>query len=670
MSDGIEQRVEDLRRQINYHDYRYYVLDDPVITDYEYDQLMNELKELEASNPELLTDDSPTQRVGGSPRTGFSTVDHPVRMLSLENSYSVEELRSFDSRVRRALTLSEPARYVAEPKIDGLAVSLRYERGRLVLGATRGDGSVGEDITANLRTIRSIPLRLVGDSDLDLIVRGEVYMPLREFQRLNEAREERGEERFANPRNAAAGSLRQLDPRVTASRQLSFFAYTLIEADRYGITSHGDALELLSKLGFPVNDHIQVCNGIDEAIDYCSRLQSMRSKLPYDIDGAVIKVDSLQAQSQLSHTVKNPRWAIAYKFAPEQMKTRLKEIKVQVGRTGVLTPLAVLEPVRLAGSVVSRASLHNEDIIRQKDVRIGDTVLIQKAGDVIPDVIGPVVDERDGSEVEFTMPNTCPECGEPVLRPAGEVAVRCQNTNCSAQIRERLIHFASRDAMDIVGLGPAIVGQLLASQLVKSPADLYGLTVEDLLSLDRIGDRSAANLVRAIEDSKKVSFARVLYALGIRHVGSRVAEILTEHFQDLISLMTADQNTLASINEIGPKIAESVWSYFQIESNRNMVLRLRDAGVTMRSESKQESAEREGVTNRSFVFTGALDRMTRDEAAALVRSLGGKTTSSVSSNTDYVVVGSEPGSKYQKAVRLGVRVLNEKEFLDLVGVSN
>jgi len=668
--DSIRQRVEELRRQINYHDYRYYVLDDPVITDYEYDQLMQELKRLEEEHPELVTDDSPTQRVGGSPRAGFSTVIHQVRMLSLENSYSVDELRSFDNRVRRTLAASHPVQYVAEPKIDGLAVSLIYERGRFVLGATRGDGNTGEDITANLRTIRSIPLRLAGDREIDLVVRGEVYMPLKGFRRLNEEREERGEEPFANPRNAAAGSVRQLDPRVTAARPLSFFAYTLVDAENYGISLHSEALAFLRELGFPVNNHIKICNGVDEAVEYCNWLRSVRNELPYDIDGAVIKVDSLQAQSELSYTTKSPRWAIAFKFAPEQMKTKLKDIQVQVGRTGVLTPLAILEPVRLAGSVVSRASLHNEDIIRQKDIRIGDTVLVQKAGDVIPEVIGPVVEERDGSEIQFVMPKRCPACNEPVFRPEGEVAVRCQNINCPAQIRERLIHFASRDAMDIDGLGPAIIAQLLESKLVRSPADLYKLTVDDLIGLERMGSKSAENLIKAIESSKSVPFARVVYALGIRHVGSRVAEILTEHFPDIDSLMSADQAELASVNEIGEKIAESVWSFFRVESNREMVLRLRDAGVTMKSGPKKVQAGREGVTNKSFVFTGALGHMTRDEAEALVRSLGGKTTSSVSSKTDYVVVGKDPGSKYQKALQLGIKVLNEEEFLDLVGVSH
>ena len=668
MDDSIRDRVEDLRRQINYHDYRYYVLDDPVITDYEYDQLMRELKELEEKYPELVTDDSPTQRVGGRPRTGFSTVEHPVRMFSLENSYSVEELRSFDGRVRRALGVSGPVQYVAEPKIDGLAVSLRYEQGRFVQGATRGDGLVGEDITANLKTIRSIPLRLASGSDANLTVRGEVYVPLEEFQKLNAEREERGEKPFANPRNAAAGSLRQLDPRVTASRRLSFFAYTLVDAENLGIELHSEALEFLKDAGFPVNQHTRSCQGIDEAVEYCTHLQSIRNELPYDIDGAVIKVDSLTSQSQLSYTAKSPRWAIAFKFAPEQVKTRLERIDVQVGRTGVLTPLAILEPVRLAGSVVSRASLHNEDVIRQKDIRIGDIVVVRKAGDVIPDVVRPVVEERDGTETEFSMPDKCPACNEPVFRSVGEVAVRCQNAKCPAQIRERLIHFASRDAMNIEGLGPAIVGQLLESNLVESPADLYELTISDVLGLDRMREKSAHNLIRAIENSKTVPFSRVVYALGIRHVGSRVAEILTEHFADLDSLMVADQGALAKIDDIGPKIAESVWSFFQVESNRDTVLRLRDAGVNMRSEPEEKREEREGVANKSFVFTGALERMTRDEAAALVRSLGGRTTSSVSSSTDYVVVGKDPGSKYQKAVQLGVKILNEQEFLDLIGI--
>lgn len=667
MDDSVRRRAEDLRRQINYHDYRYYVLDDPVITDYEYDQLMRELRAIEQEHPELLTSDSPTQRVGGAPRSGFSTVEHKARMLSLDNSYSVDELRAFDARVRKALTAEGPIRYVSEPKIDGLAVSLRYEGGRFVLGATRGDGRVGEDITQNLRTIRSIPLRLAGDRNMDIEVRGEVYMPISGFLRLNADRRERGEEPFANPRNAAAGSLRQLDPNVTASRPLSFFAYALVDAEGHGLTLHSQALELLRDFGFPVNGLIEVCTGIDQAIDFCSRLQSRRGELAYEIDGAVIKVDSLSSQRELAQTTKSPRWAIAYKYAPTEATTKLRQIEVQVGRTGVLTPLAILEPVQLAGSVVSKASLHNEDIIKQKDIRIGDTVVVHKAGDVIPEVIGPVVDARDGTEAEFTMPSRCPACDQPVTRSEGEVAVRCLNVECPAQVRERLIHFASRDAMDIDGLGPAIVNQLVESGLVESPPDLYQLTETRLADLERMGEKSAENLVRALEQSKSVPFARVIYALGIRHVGARVAQILAAHFSDIGQIMEADKTALASIDEIGPTIAESIWSYFQVRSNREMVQRLRDAGLTMSSNESSPQEDREGVTGKSFVFTGALERLTRDEAMSLVQSLGGKAVSSVSSKTDYVVVGAEPGSKYEKALRLGVRVLTESEFMELIG---
>ena len=667
MDDRVRLRADELRRKIHYHDHRYYVLDDPVISDYEYDMLVQELKAIEAQYPELVTPDSPTQRVGGSPQSGFSTVEHSVPMLSLDNSYSISELESFDMRVRKGLGTDRTVRYVSEPKIDGLAVTLRYERGVFVLGATRGDGRVGENITANLKTIKSIPLRLAEGNDIDVEVRGEVYMPLDGFRRLNAERSERGETVFANPRNAAAGSLRQLDPSITASRPLSFFAYALVGAERLGAKCHHEALEILKKLGFKVNDRIRICEGIGEAIRYCNLLDSERDHLPYEIDGVVIKVDSLESQSALAFTAKSPRWAVAYKFAPRQAKTKLKTIDVQVGRTGVLTPLAILEPVVLAGSVVSRAYLHNEDIIRQKDIRIGDTVIVQKAGDVIPEVVGPVVEERNGSEHEFVMPSQCPECKQPVFRPEGEVAVRCQNAECPAQIRERLIHFASRDAMDIEGLGPAVAAQLIESGLVISPPDLYELTPERVAGLDRMGMKSAQNLVSAIEASKSVPFYRVVYALGIRHVGVRVAETLTDRFPSLEALMNATKDELASIDEIGPVIADSVWSYFGVRANREMALRLQELGVTMAAEAAVPAAEKEGVTNKTFVFTGTLQAMTRDDASALVKSFGGKVSSTVSSKTDYVVVGSEPGSKYDKAVKLGVTVLSEQEFMALIG---
>jgi DNA ligase (NAD+) len=667
VDDRVRQRAEELRREIHYHDYRYYVLDDPVISDYEYDLLMQELKAIEAQYPELVTPDSPTQRAGGSPQSGFSTVEHSVPMLSLDNSYSLSELEGFDLRVRKALGVDGTVRYVAEPKIDGLAVSLRYEKGRFVLGATRGDGRVGENITSNLKTIKSIPLRLAEGREIDVEVRGEVYMPLDGFRRLNAERRERGEAVFANPRNAAAGSVRQLDPGVTASRPLSFFAYALVGAERLGANHHHEALEMLKSLGFRVNDGIQICEGIGEAIRYCSRLDSKRDDLPYEIDGVVIKVDSLESQRALAFTSKSPRWAVAYKFAPKQAKTKVIRIEVQVGRTGVLTPLAILEPVELAGSVVSRASLHNEDIIRQKDIRIGDMVIVQKAGDVIPEIVRPVVEERDGSELEFEMPSLCPECRQPVFRPDGEVAVRCQDAECPAQIRERLIHFASRDAMDIEGLGPAVAAQLIESGMVVSPPDLYELTAERMAGLDRMGTKSAQNLVNAIEASKAVPFNRVVYALGIRHVGVRVAETLTGRFPSLEALMSADKEEIAGIDEIGPVIAESVWSYFRVPANREMVLRLQELGVTMSAQAGLPAAEKDGVTDRTFVFTGALETLTRDEASALVKRFGGKVSTSVSSKTDYVVAGSEPGSKYDKAIRLGVTVLSEREFMALIG---
>ncbi len=656
------KRAEELRREIEYHNYRYYVLDAPEITDAQYDRLMRELLAIEKQYPELVVPDSPTQRVGGKPREGFLAVAHRTPMLSLANAFGEEELRDFDRRVRSALP-AEKVEYVVELKIDGVAVSLWYENGSFIRGATRGDGEVGEDITPNLKTIPALPLRLTRSVPA-LEVRGEVYMPKEDFLKLNESREEAGETPFANPRNAAAGSLRQLDPAVTAARKLRIFVYGLGYYEGEEITEHAQSLKWLMELGFPVNQHFRVFAGIDGVINYCQKWQQERFNLPYATDGMVIKVNSLAQQERLGATLKSPRWAVAYKFPAEEAKTVVKDIILRVGRTGVLTPTAILEPVQLAGTTVTRATLHNEDMIKEKDVRIGDTVLVHKAGDVIPEVISVIKEARTGAEKVFTWPRHCPECGSAVVRPAGEAAVRCPNVACPARLREGLIHFVSRSAMDIMGLGPAILGQLLARGLVRDPADLYKLRYEDLVDLERMGPKSAQNLLAAIAKSKDNPLHRLLFALGIRHVGERAAKILAQRFGSMERLSRARPEELVEIPEIGPKIAESVVAFFAEEKNRELIKKLAEAGVNMREE--KPAGEEKPFAGKLFVLTGALRRYTRQQAEELIESLGGRVTSSVSKKTDYVVVGEDPGSKYEKALALGVPVLREEEFMGLV----
>jgi DNA ligase (NAD+) len=658
-------RVRALREQIEYHNYRYYVLDEPVISDAEYDRLMRELQTLEREFPELVTPDSPTQRVGGEPRPGFATVRHFTPMLSLANAFDEESLRDFDRRVRE-LVGGESVEYVVEPKIDGLAVSLYYENGLLVWGATRGDGEVGEDITPNLKTIRSIPLRLRTPNVTRVEVRGEAYMPKAAFAELNAAREEAGEPPFANPRNAAAGSLRQLDPRVTASRQLNIYVYGLglVEGGRAPAT-HAEALAWLREAGFRVNPGHRVCRNIEEALACCREWEGKRFDLPYVIDGMVIKVNSLDQQRRLGATLKSPRWAVAYKFPPEQAVTVIEDIIVRVGRTGVLTPTALFRPVRLAGTTVSRATLHNEDLIREKDVRIGDHVVVQKAGDVIPEVVRVLPERRTGRERPYTLPRRCPACGAHTVRLEGEVAWRCPNMACPAQLHERLIHFASRNAMDIAGLGPKIIAQLLERGLVRNVADLYNLRYEDLVNLERLGPKSAQNLLRAIAETRDRPLAQLIFGLGIRHVGERAARVLAERFGSLEGLMAATEEELQEIPEIGPKIAASVVAFFAAEENREIVRRLERAGVRTREEVRVRGDL--PLAGKTFVLTGALERFTRQEAERLITELGGRVASSVSRKTDYVVVGENPGSKYERAAALGVPILNEEEFLALVG---
>ncbi len=664
--DAARARAEELRREIERHDYLYYVLDRPEITDAEYDRLMRELEEIERRYPSLVVPYSPTQRVGGRPREGFATARHLVPMLSLANAFDEGELLDFDRRVRQALP-GEEVRYVVELKVDGLAVSLTYEDGVLVRGATRGDGEVGEDITENLKTVRTIPLRLKDPVPL-LEVRGEAYMPKEAFLRLNESREEAGEQVFANPRNAAAGSLRQLDPRVTASRQLGFFAYGVGRCEGVELATQSGLLAYLSGAGFKVSDGYRLFEDMEGVIGYCRHWRERRFELPYAVDGLVVKVDSLSQQERLGATMKSPRWAIAYKFPPEQAVTRVKEIFVRVGRTGVLTPTAELEPVRLAGTTVSRATLHNEDIIREKDIRVGDLVVVQKAGDIIPEVVAPLREKRTGRETVWSMPKTCPSCGSPVKREAGEAAYRCSGLSCPARLHENLVHYASRSAMDIAGLGPATVAQLLANNLVRDPADLYTLRQEDLERLERMGPKSAANLLRAIEESKCRPLSRLIFALGIRHVGERAARILAGHFGSLDALMAAREEELVQIPEIGPKIAASVVNFFASDQNRAVIDKLVRAGVNPAEAVTGAGRGPKPLAGKVFVLTGTLSGFTREEAKELIESLGGRVASSVSRSTDYVVAGEKPGSKLDKALSLGIPVLDEESFKKLCGL--
>lgn len=655
-----------LRKEIDYHSHCYYVLDAPEISDAAFDGLLRRLKALEAAYPELATPDSPTMRVGGVPAEGFGRVAHLVPMLSLGNAFSPDELRAFDARVRSGLG-DAPVEYVVELKIDGLAVNLLYEQGRLVRAATRGDGKVGEDVTANVRTIRSVPLTLragAGEAPERLEARGEVFMSRREFERLNQRREAAGEQLFANPRNAAAGSLRQLDPRVTAERALDMFVYGMGERAGVAVETHAGMLEFLRGLGLKVNPAYRVFDNIEAVAAYCESWSERRAELPYDTDGLVIKLNSITGQEALGFTAKEPRWAIAYKFPAEQAVTEVEDIFIRVGRTGVLTPTAILRPVRLAGSTVSRATLHNEDYIRDKDIRIGDTVTIHKAGEIIPEVVAVVPGRRTGGEREFAMPGVCPECGGAVVRQSGEAAHKCTNPSCPALLREGLIHFVSRDAMNIEGLGPAVITALLEAGLVEDAAGLYTLRREDLLTLERMGDKSAANVLDAVAGSREAGLARLLFGLGIRYVGVKAAGIIARHFGDIDKVAAASAEELTALDEIGPRIAESVVAYFAAPDNLALIDRLRAAGVKLTEERPPDSGPRP-FAGKTFVLTGTLEKMTRAEATAFIEGLGGKVSGSVSKKTDYVLAGSDAGSKLDKARALGVAVLDEAELADL-----
>lgn len=660
-----EARINELRNAINFHNKQYYVYDDPVISDAEYDKLMQELITIENNFPELISPDSPTQRVGGEPLPAFTQVTHREPMQSLSDAFNEAELRDFHRRVTDAV--GSDVEYVVELKIDGLAISLTYENGYLVTAATRGDGIVGEDVTQNVRTIKSVPLHIKfpkGMAPSVIEIRGEVYLPKEGFNRLNEEREDLELPPFANPRNAAAGSLRQLDPKVTAKRPLATFMYALGYCEGLEFETHYEVLEFYKKCGLCVNPNIVLLNNFDDVIDYCMSWREKRDSLPYEIDGIVIKVNSLKQQRLLGSTAKSPRWAIAYKFPAEQKTTIVRDIIVRVGRTGILTPTAELEPVRIAGSTVSKATLHNEDYIREKDIRIGDKVVVQKAGDIIPEVVEVIKSERTGNEKEFIMPHKCPECGAQAIRLPDEAAYRCTGVSCPAQIRRSIIHFASRDAMDIRGLGPAIVSLLLSEGLIKDVSDIYYLKKEDLVGLERMGEKSAANLLAAIEQSKKRPLSRLIFALGIPFIGSKAASTLAQAFGSIENLKNATYEDLIQVPEIGAKMAESILTFFMQDQTERLLTRLREAGVSMAEEKKEEGPlPMKGLT---FVLTGTLEKYTRQQAKELIESLGGNVTGNVSKKTDYVVAGKEPGSKYDKAVKLGIKILDEDQFEELI----
>lgn len=662
------EKIEALREAIHRHNYLYHVEDRPEISDAEYDRLLRELRALESAHPELITPDSPTQGVGGRVGPAFAPVEHLVAMLSLDNATSPDDLREFEARIRRALPQAN-LDFVCEPKIDGLGVALLYERGRFTRGATRGDGRVGEDITQNLRTIKAIPSTLHGPlkDAKRLEVRGEVYMPREAFARLNAALEEAGETTFANPRNAAAGAVRQKDPAITATRPLEIFLYHVSVLEPALFDSHWERLQALKKSGFAVNPRSDRCRDIDAVTAYCRRLEGERDELAYDADGAVVKVNDLEQQRRLGATAHHPRWAIAFKFAARQATTRVKGITINVGKTGALTPTAQLEPVELAGVIVSNVSLHNEDEVKRKDVRIGDTVLIERAGDVIPYLVQVVTSKRPGDARPFHMPRACPVCGAPAERPEGEAIWRCTNVACPAQLKERLFHWGGRRAMDVEHLGEGIIDQLVDREMVRDFADLYELDAEQLAGLERMAEKSATNLVEALNASKGRGLSRVLNGLGIRMVGERAAQLLAARFGSMERLEKAGADDVNEIPGIGPRIAESVARFFHEERNRKIIRRLREVGLDLTEKGVSDTPG--PLTGKTLVLTGGLRGMTRDEAKDAILRLGGRVTGTVSRKTDYVIVGEDPGSKADDAKRLGVTMLDEAQFLSLVGRS-
>jgi DNA ligase (NAD+) len=665
---SIKKEVEQVREKLRYHEYRYHVLDDPEISDAAYDKLLAKLKGLEAAHPELVTADSPTARVGAAPRAGFQTVRHSRPMLSLDNAFSFDALRDFDRRVREGSGLKE-VEYIAEHKFDGLSISLIYEDGLLVRGVTRGDGTTGEDVTQNVRTVRSIPLRIAEELKKAKVpdtfeVRGEIIMTRKAFEAMNRQQEQTGGKIFANARNAAAGAVRTLDSSVTAQRKLDFFAYYLLRDGMAAFAKHSESLQALKQLRFRASDDWKLCDGIEEVIKYCEWWDAKREKLPYEIDGVVIKVNSVGIQNELGFTSKSPRWAIAYKYPARQETTVVNDIQVNVGRTGVLTPWTLLQPVQIGGVTVSRSTLHNMDEIERLGVQIGDTVLIERAGEVIPHVLKVVKEGKDRRP--FRMPKNCPECGSKIHRVEGEVAYRCLNSACPAKRRESLLHYAGRHAMNIDGLGEKVVDQLVEKNMVKDVADLYSLKVEEVADLERMAERSAQNLLDEIEISKKNSLSRLFYALGILFVGERTGQLLAEHFSSLDELAAATQEQLEEVPEVGPKVANSIVQFFSEPANRQLIKKLEKAGIRPTAEKREIKSNK--LTGKSFVFTGGLANRSREEAGELVKQHGGKVSGSVSKKTDYVVVGTDPGSKYDKAKELSVPILSESEFEKLIGL--
>lgn len=658
-----KMRIDELSRKLEHHNYLYYIKNSPEISDFDFDTLLNELKEIESLYPDFVEPDSPTQRVGGAVAEGFTSVPHRVPMMSIDNISTEEGAYDFDGRVKRLLEIDENIEYIAEPKFDGVSASLTYENGLLIQGATRGNGQVGEEITANIKTINTIPLRLKGNKIPELIeIRGEVLYPIKAFKALNKELSEEGEPVFANPRNAASGAIRQLDSGITASRPLDFYAWGVGEVIGFEINFEEEIVEALRVWGFKVEDHIMKCANIDEAISYQKEMEPIRDNLPYEADGIVLKVNRKNYQRELGATAKHPRWSIAYKFKPRQATTQINDITVQVGRVGLLTPVAELEAVKIGGITIRRASLHTEDIIKDRDIRIGDTVLIQRAGDVIPEVVMPIVERRSGKEIEFMMPDRCPSCETSVEREGSYYY--CPNLSCTAQLKGRIKHLASRKAFDIEGLGEKIVEQLMKEGLVKDLADVFYLKREDLLPLERFADKSATNLKDEIEKSKRVSFERFINALSIRHVGERMAQILAENFSSIEELMSATEESLIDIHTVGDEITKSIVHFFELERNRELVAKMLVAGIEIQYNEKTKLSDI--FAGQTFVFTGALQTMTRDEAQKLVQDHGGRATSSITKKTSYVVVGKDPGSKYDKARPLGVKVLTEEEFKELV----
>jgi DNA ligase (NAD+) len=664
-SEAIRKHVDKLSEEIEYHNYRYYILDQPEISDAEYDRLMRELEKLEDQYPELRSPNSPTQRVGASPLEKFDIVRHTIPMLSLANAFDESEARDFDKRVKKILGTSEEIEYVAEPKFDGLAIELVYERGQFIVGSTRGDGVNGENITQNLRTIKTIPLQLIREERTvpeRLEVRGEVILQLKRFKELNRKREEKGEPPFANPRNAAAGSVRQLDPKITAERPLEIYFYGLGEVRGWTFKTQWEVLQILPKWGLRTNPYVQKCQNINEVLDYYYEMNKKRETLPYEIDGTVIKVNRFDLQGRLGEIARSPRWALAFKFQPKQTTTKIRDIKPQVGRTGALTPVALMEPVRIGGVEVSRATLHNQDEIDRLDVRIGDTVVLQRAGDVIPEVVQVITSKRIGTEKKFKMPSKCPVCGAEVIKE--EAIHRCIGLDCPAQLKGRIRHFASKRAMDIEGLGVKLIDQLVDKGLVKDVADIYYIKKDPLIELERMADKSAQNMIDAIEKSKIKPLAKFLYALGIRNVGETTAEDLARYFQRLDDFFHLSKEDLMEIQGIGPEVAASVYQFFGDKKNKESIDRLKKAGVKVIEPKTKEKGK---LVGKTFVFTGTLKTFGRNEARTLVESMGATTASTVSKKVDFVVVGEDPGSKFDKANELGIRTLTEEEFKKMIG---